>query len=151
MADSGSGIGQFKDEMEQATAETVENVKDSVGQAIEQGVQSVVGPKLTPQQIQQKQQEEQKKLLQARKTIKWYQDLSLAQKKVREEEKQKNLQKQQIDEQEKQKKKMEEEEKKKRIFSPAKKTPAIPGQPASAVEEIARTRQEIGKGHGVGG
>lgn len=151
MANSANVIGQFKDEVEETTEEVVTDVKDSVGQMIEQGVQSVAGPKLTPQQLQQKQLDEQKKLAQARKTIKWYQDIAAAQKKVQEEVKQRKLQKHQEEEQEKQRKKQEEEEKKKVIISPAKKKPLFPGQVAPMKEEIARTRQEIGKGHGVGG
>lgn len=151
MTDSGSGIGKFTDEMEQATTQVAKDVKDSVGQAIEQGVQSVVGKQLTPQQLQQKQIEDQKKLAEARRKIAWFKDLSLAQKKVREQEKQKLQQRQQIEEEGKQKKKKEEEEKKKVIISPAKKTPMFPGQVTPMKEEIARTRQEIGKGHGVGG
>lgn len=156
MADSGNKIGQFRDEMEQAASQLAKDVKDEVGQMIEQGVQSIAGPKLTPQsfdsaQDKQKQLDEQKRLAQARKTIKWYQDIALAQKKVREEEKQKKLQKQQQEEQEKQKKKLEGEEQKNILISPAKRKPLFPGQVAPMKEEIARTRQEIGKGHGVGG
>ena len=151
MADSAGKIGQFTDEVEQATEEVASDVKDSVGEMIEQGVQSVAGPNLTPQQLQQKQLDEQQRLNKARRTIKWYQDIAAAQKKVRDEEQQKKLQKQQEEEQEKQKKKLEEEAKRKIIISPAKKTPAVPGQPVPQAEEIARTKQEIGKGHGVGG
>lgn len=151
MANSGTKIGQFTDELEQATTSVAKDVKDQVGQAIEQGLQSITG-KQSPQQLQQQQLEDQKKLLQARKKIKWYQDVALAQKKVREDEKQKQLEKKQIEEEEKRQKRLkEEEEKKKVIISPAKKTPQFPGQPQPIPEEIARSKQEIGKGHGIGG
>lgn len=149
MAD-GSGVKQFTDEMEQAATDVAKDVKDEVGQMIEQGVQSVAGPKFTPQQIQQEKLEEQKKLAQARKTIKWYQDIETAQNKVREEEKQKQLQRQQQEEQENKKKKQEEEGKKKVIISPAKKTPQFPGQ-APIREDIALSRPELKAGHGKGG
>lgn len=151
MADAGKVIGQFSDEVEQATSEVAKDVKDTVGEMLEQGVQTTFGPKLTPQQIQQKQLQDQKDLAETRRKLRYYQNTAAAQKKVRDEGKQTQLQKQQVEEQEKQQKKAEEEENKKRIISPAKKTPAVPGQPAPVVEEIARTRQEIGKGHGVGG
>jgi hypothetical protein len=151
MADGGSRIKQFSEEVEQVTTEVAKDVKDSVGQALEQGVQTTFGPKLTPQQVQQKQLEEQTRLAKVRRDLKWYQDIAAAQKKERDEGKQKQLQKQQLEEQETQKKKMKEEVNKKRIISPAKRSPIVPGQTAPVTEEIARTRQEIGKGHGVGG
>lgn len=151
MANSANIIGQFKDEVEQTATEVAKDVKDGVGQMIEQGLQSVAGKTLTPQQIQQKQLEEQKKLVEARRKIKFYQDTEVKLKQIREEKRQKDLQRIQQEEEERQKKKLEEEQKKKIIISPAKKTPQFPGQPLPQREEIARTRQEIGKGHGVGG
>ncbi len=157
MTDSGSGnvIGKFTDEVEQAAGEVGQDMKDAVGEMIEQGVKSVADPTLTAQQLQQKQQEDQKKEIDRQKqlayTRNWLKNLEASQKRVREEEKQKRLQKQQLEEQEKQKKKMEEQARKTRIISPARKAPPMPGQPTPVVEEIARTRQEIGKGHGVGG
>ena len=151
MADSGNAIGQFTDEVEQATSEMAEDVKDSVGEMIEQGVQTTFGPKLTPQQIQQKQAEDQKRMTKVRSDLKWYQAIAADQKKLTEQRKQEKLQKQQSEEQEKEQKIQDDRVNKKRIFSPAKKTPAVPGQPVPQMEEIARTRQEVGKGHGVGG
>jgi len=151
MADSGNTIGQFKEEVEQAANEVASDVKDSVGEMIEQGVQTTFGPKLTPQQIQQKQLEDQKKLAKVRSDLKWHQDVAVAQKKLSEEEKQKKLQKQQSEEQEKQQKKLSEDEKKRVIISPAKQTPVVLGGPAQPREEIARSRPEIGKGRGIGG
>lgn len=150
MANSLTPMGQFTDEIEEAVEGVKENIKDAVGEMIEQNVKTTFGPQLTPQQTAQKQQDEQNKLVQARKTIRWYQDIELAQKKVREEEKQKRLQKQQIEEDERQRKKQQEQAKNSRIISPAKKT-QVPGQPTPQIEELARTRQEVGKGHGVGG
>lgn len=162
MADS-SRVKQFTDEMEQAATDVARDVKDEVGQMIEQGVQSVAGPKLTSQQLQpfdtsttlstqgkQKQLEEQQRLTKARKTIKWFQDISAAQKKVREQDLQKQLQRQQLEEQEKQKKKQSEEVEKKIIISPAKKGPQHPGQ-APLREDIALSRPELKSGHGKGG
>lgn len=150
MANSANKVGQFTDEMEQAVGAVAKEVRDEVGQSIEQGVQSVVGKQLTTQQLQQKQSEDQKKLVETRRKIAWFKDLGVAQKKVREQENQKLAQRQQSEEQEEQKKKMEEDQKKQVIISPAKRKPQVPGQKAP-IEEIARTRQEIGKGHGVGG
>lgn len=131
--------------MRQATAEVVKDVKDQVGQMIEQGVQSVAGKQLTPQQIQQKELERQKKLADTRRKIKWYQDIAAAQRQVREKEKQLKLPRQQAEEQEKQSKKMEEAQRKQPIPQVGKR------QGPLLREDIARTRQEIGKGHGVGG
>ena len=61
MADGASGVKQFSEEMGQAAGEVAKDVKDSVGEVLEQGVQSVVGTQLTPQQIQRKEIERQKK------------------------------------------------------------------------------------------
>lgn len=154
MANSGNRIGDFTDEMEQATGEVVSEVKDAVGEMIEQGVQSITGKQLTPQQIQQKQADNQKELTETRRKLRWYQDLQLAQRKVREEEKEKGMQRQQLEEDRKQQKKTKDAQNKQTIISPAKKTPAVPGQPQEGPkveEEIARSKQEIGKGHGIGG
>ncbi len=148
MADGGA-VKQFTEEVEQAAKEVGEEVKDSVGEAIEQGVQSVVGTKITPAQMQQKQVQDQKDLQETRRKLRWYQDLSLSQKRVREEEKQKQLQKNQQEDQERSDE-ITQAQQKKAIISPAKKSPAVPGQ-ASEPEEVARTKQEIGKGHGIGG
>ncbi len=141
MADSGSVMGQFSDEMEQVATETVGEVKDAIGEAIEVGVQSVTNTNLTPQQIQQRQQEEQAKIQQARKTINFYQKTEAELKKVREESKQKEAERI---------KAFEEDMKKKRAeMGQVDQGEKKPGQSLS--EEIARTRQESGKGHGVGG
>ena len=142
MADGG-GVKQFTDEIEQATNEVAKDVKDAVGQTIEQGVQSVAGTQLTPQQIQQKELDRQKGLLETRRKIEYWKKIDQEQKTLRGKEKQIQLQKQQAEEQETQRKKMEEAQKKKAIPKP--------GQQLGIHEDIARTRQEIGKGHGVGG
>ncbi|MBU1031908.1 hypothetical protein KKE03_03245, partial [Patescibacteria group bacterium] len=104
MADNRNIIGKFTDEMEQTTGEVVQDVKDSAGEAIEQGVQS--GP--TPQQIQQKQTQDQKDMVEARRKIAFYNKTDQEQKIVRQQEKQKLTQKQQIEAQEKQAKKAKE-------------------------------------------
>lgn len=141
----GNALGQFTDEMETAVSDVTHDVKDSVGEAIEQGVQSVIGNTLTPQQIQQKQVEDQQNLTEARRKIDYWKNIDLAQKKIRMAEKQKLDQKKQIEEQERQRKKMTEAQKKKVIPRVGKRT----GQQLS--EDLARSKQELGKGHGVGG
>ncbi|MBI2039780.1 hypothetical protein HYT18_01785 [Candidatus Microgenomates bacterium] len=103
MADSGGTVKQFTDEMETAVRDVTRDVKDSVGQAIEQGVQSVAGTQLTPQQLQQKELERQKQLAETRRKLNWWNDLREDQRRVREQEKQKQLQRQQQEQQEKQK------------------------------------------------
>lgn len=105
-------IGQFKDEVEQTASEVAQDVKDSVGQMIEQGVQSVIGTNLTPQQIQQKQQEEQKQIAEARRKIAFYQKTAQEQQIVRQENKQKEQQGLQNKQQEEQVLKIKKEEKK---------------------------------------
>lgn len=130
MANSGNVIGQFRDEIEQTATEIAGDVKDSVGELIEQGIQSVK-PQLTPQQLQQKQQEDQKKEIDRQKqldyreaaslayTRKWLSDLQVAQAKVRAENKQKEQQRLQNQQQEKQVTEMKKEEKKKKPINTA--------------------------------
>lgn len=145
MADGGSAVKQFAEETTEVAKEVVKDVKDSVGQALEQGVQSVIGTQLTPQQIQQKQLEDQKKIAEKRREIKWYQDIAVAQKKVRDEEKQKQMQRKQAEVQEQQTKQAKEIQQKQSIPQP--------GQPLkeTLTEEIARTQVERSKGRGIGG
>src|SRR3989344_4254023 len=142
MADSiGGTMGQFSDEIEQTATEVSADVKDSVGEAIEAGVQSVAGPQLTPQQQQQKQQQDQAKLAEARNTINFYQDTEANLQKVREENKQN----------EEQRLKDFEEEMKKKRAKTGQLNPEEKKQQQPLNEAIAATRQEVGKGHGVGG
>lgn len=103
--------GTFED-----VGESLASVKDAVGEAIEQGVQSVVGPQLTPQQVQEKQQKDQKQLAYTRK---WLGDLQRAQEKVRAENKQKEEQRLKAQQEEKQVVEMKKEEKKKKSVNPA--------------------------------
>jgi hypothetical protein len=92
--------GTFEDIQEEVTTAVIEPIKDQVGEAIEAGVQSVIAAKpITPQQKQQKKQEEQKGLIEARRKIAWWQNLSADQQKVREEEKQRIEMKKQQEEQ----------------------------------------------------
>ncbi|MDD5147640.1 MAG: hypothetical protein PHV63_03800 [Candidatus Daviesbacteria bacterium] len=119
MADGGSAIKQFGGEVAQVVGEVAKDVKDSVGQAIEQGVQSVVGTQLTPQQIQQKQLEDQKKLAETRRKIDFYKQTDQAQKQVREENKQKEMQKLQNQQQEEQVVEIKKEQKKRQPINPA--------------------------------
>ena len=90
MADSGNIIGQFRDEIEPEVKEVAQDVKDFVGEAIEQGVQSVVGAQFTPQQQQQKQFQDQKELQRVRG---WFKDLEQQTAQVRQMNKQNWLQK----------------------------------------------------------
>ncbi len=133
-------IGQFQDEIEQTSNEVTEDAKDSVGEAIEQGVQSIVGPQLTPQQQQEKQQQDQKKEIDRQKqlsyTRKWLGDLQKAQEKVRAENKQKEQQRLQAQQEEEQVTETKKEEKKKKQITD---------------EARARTMAETKVGKGVGG
>lgn len=147
MADSGSGISQATQEVVQAAGEVAKDVRDSAGEAIEQGIQSVVGTTPTPQQIQpastqrgeQKQLEDQKKLAETRRVIEHYKRVDTEQRKVRQHIKQKEAQKQQEEQQEQMK-----EIKQRQIQMEVKK-------PITLREDIARTQAERGKGRGVGG
>lgn len=140
MADSGSGVKQFTGEMGQATSEVAKDVKDEVGQMIEQGVQSIAGKQLTPQQIQQKQQAEQQRLEQARKVINYYKTLDINIKKAQEDRKQTEAQRWQQMQQEEQAKKVQKAQ-----------LQQAPKRPGELREDIARTQAERGKGRGVGG
>ncbi len=131
----------MSDSIKGAVAEVSRNIKDSVGEMIEQGVQSIIAPQLTPQQIQQKQIEDQKNLAEARRKIAFYQNTDQDLKRVRQASEQKKSQRIQAQQQEAQTKKAE-----KMQVRQGSKKPGI-----ALPEEIARTRQEIGKGHGVGG
>ncbi len=152
MANSANAIGQFTDEVEQATGEVAEGVKDAFGEMIEQGVQAVKGtPTLTPQQIQQKQQEEEKQKAEVRRKLKFHEITQATLNKQYKLSAEKEKQRKELLLQEEENKKRLEQENKARIISPAKIAPPIPGQPAPVVEEIARSKQESGKGHGIGG
>ena len=141
MADGKNIVRQFKDEIVETTGEIAKDVKDSVGEALEQGVQSVVGTQLTPQQIQQKQIEDQKNIAEARRKIAFYQQTEQAQKMVRQQNKQKEIQRIQPQQQEEQEKKMEKIQ--------AQQTTKKPG--AGTPEEILRSQAERKVGKGIGG
>lgn len=145
MVNSGNTIGQFRDEMETTVGEVTQDVKDQVGQAIEQGVQSVVGSNLTAQQIQQKKLEDQQKITEARRKIEYWKKINEEQKKIRLSEKQKLQQRLQLEEQRKQEKKAEEAQKKQAIPRVGKRTTA------QIQEDLARSQMERSKGRGVGG
>lgn len=140
MADSGGGIGQVTEEVVQTTGEVVKDVRDAVGEMIEQNVQATVGSQLTPQQQQQKQQQEQQELEKVRKVINYYKNLGADIKKAENERKQK--------EQERLKRMQEEEQAKKVQKTQMQQAPKRPG---AIREDIARTQAERGKGRGVGG
>lgn len=145
MANNNNVIGQFKDEITETAGEVAQDVKDSVGEMIEQAAQTSTGSQLTPQQQQQKQQEDQKKELDRQKqlvyTRKWLKDVEMSQQKVRMENKQKEQQKQQIEQQEVQDKKVEKIQKQQ-----ASKKPGGTTQDA-----IQRSMAEYKAGKGVGG
>lgn len=119
MANGGNQIGQFRDELEQTVTEVATDVKDSAGEAIEQGVRSVVGAQLTPQQIQQKMEEEQKQLQETRRKIEFLKKIDLEQKQVRMENKQKEEQRLQNEQQEQQAEEVKEEQKRNQPVNPA--------------------------------
>lgn len=91
-----SGIGQIAADINEVV---VEPVKDEVGKALEQGVQSVVqGPQaIDPAKQQQKRAEEAKGKQHALNVIEWYRKIDEEQKKVR-QEKQQQLQQQKQEE-----------------------------------------------------
>jgi len=138
-------IGQFKDEIEEAVGEVASDVKDSVGEAIEQGAQSTVGTPLTPQQLQQQQQDNQQKEIDRQKEIartrNFLQNIDEAQKRVRMENKQKEDQRLQAQQQEEQDKKIEKVQ-----LQQASKTP---GKALRA--DIAESMPELRSGRGKGG
>ena len=140
MADSGNAVKQFTGEVAQAAGEIVKDVKDSVGGALEQGVQSVVGTQLTPQQIQQKQLSDQKELAETRRKIAFYKKTDQEQRMTRQQEKQKQTQVQQAETQQQQTRKVQQIR---------EQTVKAPGQPLR--EDLARTQAERGKGRGIGG
>lgn len=119
MADGGSAVKQFTEEVVEATGEVAKDVKDTVGQMLEQGVQSATGAQLTPQQIQQKQLEDQKKIAENRRKIAFWQKLQAEQQAVRQTEKQKEMQRMQSQQQEKQVAEFKQIEKKKEPINPA--------------------------------
>lgn len=96
--------GTFED-----IGEAMAPVKDAVGEAIEQGIKSVLqpAPKLTPQQQAQRQQqkaEEQKGMAEARYQIDWWKNLAAEENKVRNIKKQQDFGKKQEEQEEEQKK-----------------------------------------------
>lgn len=96
--------GTFED-----IGEAMAPVKDAVGEAIEQGVKSVIqpAPKLTPKQQAQKQQqkaEEQKGMAEARYQLDWWKKLAAEQNQVRNIKKQEDFGKIQQEQEEEQKK-----------------------------------------------
>lgn len=119
MSDSSSGVKQFGEEVIETTSEVAKDVKDEVGQIIEQGAQSVAGTQLTPQQLQQQKQEEQKKLTKVRNDIAWYKNIDEEQKRVREQLKQKEMQRLQSQKEEKEVEEIKEVKKKQQPVNPA--------------------------------
>lgn len=128
----------MSDSFKGAVAEVAKDVKDAVGEMIEQGVQSVAGPQLTAQQIQQKQLEDQKKMAEARRKIAWLKKIDEEQKQVRQVNKQKESQRLQSLKQETQTKAIQ------KIQAQQAKKPVLP-------EEVLRTQVEIKVGKGVVG
>jgi len=125
MSDLGNRIKQVTEETSQTVEEIAKDVRDSVGEAIEQGFQSATGTPLTPQQIQQKQIDDQKKISETRRKIAFYQKTAQEQEKVRQENKQKEMQRLQSQQQEEQVAEIKEEEKKE---EPVNQTVAYAGK-----------------------
>lgn len=117
------GIGQITEEVGETVKEVASDVKDAVGEMVEQGIQSTAGSTLTPQQLQQKQAEDQKKEMDRQKqlayTRDWLRNLQAEQQKVSMEAKQKEQQRLQAQKQEEQVTEMKKEEKKKQPVNPA--------------------------------
>lgn len=134
-------IGKFTDETQETIKEVAEDIKDEVGQMVEQGIQSITGTQLTPQQIQQKQVNDQKKIMEARRKLTFYQQTAQAQTQVRQQEKQKQMQKQQMETQEEQTKKVEKIQQ--------QQDPKAPG--AGTPEAVLRSQAERKAGKGLGG
>lgn len=137
MADGKGVIGQFTEETGEVLKEVVNDVKDSVGEALEQGFQSVAGTQLTPQQIQQKQAEDQKEIAENRRKIAFYQQTAQEQQQVRQQNQQKEQQRLQAQQQETQQEEIEEIQAEQVV----KKTP----------EEVLRSQAERKAGKGLGG
>ena len=102
MSDLGNRIKQVTEETSQTVEEIAKDVRDSVGEAIEQGFQSATGTPLTPQQIQQKQIDDQKKISETRRKIDWLKKVDEEQKMVRQANQQKETQRLQSQQQQKQ-------------------------------------------------
>lgn len=146
MANSGNVIGQFKDEVIETTGEVVKDVKDAVGEMIEQGIQSTTSPQqIQPFDSAQGRQEDQKKELNRQKQIaytrRWLQNLQMSQQKARLEAKQKEQQRLQSQQQEVQEKKVEKIQKQQ-----ASKKPG-----GTVQDAILRSQAEYKPGKGVGG
>ena len=137
--------GTFEDVSEAV----VKPIQDEVGQAIEQGVQSVTGKTplpqddsqsnaFSPEELQSKKLEDQKKLKEAQYKIQWWKKLDEQQRSVREMQRQKNEQRLQVIAQEQKKK---EEVKQFQLVEKKQKLN----------ESQARSQAERKAGRGVGG
>lgn len=128
-------LNYMVDGFTQAATEVAKDVKDEVGQMIEQGVQSVIGTKLTPQQLQQKELERQKKLAETRRIIAHYRKIEEEQRAVRQAKKHEEMQKKQEEGQKQRVQEIKKEQKKQLL-----------------PEEVrARAMAETKVGRGVGG
>ena len=122
MSDSGGNpgvIGSMAEEVAPVAQEVVADVKDAVGQAIEAGVQSVIGTTVDPAQMQKKEEERQKKIAEVRWQLQQINKTEAEVEKVRKEKEEKERQRLQAQVQEQQMKKMEMEQKKKQPINPA--------------------------------
>ena len=109
----------MSDSIKATVSEVAKDIKDAVGEMAEQGVQSVVGSQLTPQQIQQKQLQDQKDLSEARRKVEFYKKASQEQKVVRQANQQKEQQRLQNLKQDEQVKNIQIKQKKKQPINPA--------------------------------
>lgn len=137
MADG--GIKQATQELAQTVKAVAGEAVDAVGEMIEQGVQSVVGTQLTPQQIQQQQLEDQKKIAEKRREIEFLKAVDQDQKVVR----QKNAQN------EADRLKSQQQEEQTEIVQEVQSQQAS-GKPGLS-NEILKSQAEYKVGKGIGG
>lgn len=127
------GLKQVSSEIIQTTTEVAKDVKDAVGEMIEQGVQTAVGSNTTNDQKQIEQEQKDKKEL--RRVRKFFQDLEQQTAQVRAANQQKEAQRLESQQQQQVKEQQEQQESKK----------------TTVPEAILRTQAELKVGKGVGG
>lgn len=102
---AGGVIGAMTEEMAPVAEGVKQEVTDSVGQAIEAGVQSVMGTVMDPQQIQKKEEDRQKKIAEVRWRIQQLNRTNAEIEQIRKEKEQKEKQRIHAQVQEQQQKK----------------------------------------------
>ena len=120
MSDSGGNsgvIGAMREEVAPVAQEVVADVKDAVGQAIEAGVQSVIGTTIDPQQVQKKEEERQKKIAEVRWQIQQLNKTNTEIERIRKEKEEKEKQKLQAQVQQQQTEQVQIQQKKQENFA----------------------------------